>query len=1736
MAINSGRFNPTEWIGNGKKYIVGGLPDHVEEAKDQLLVIPALAAQHFPHDSTPIGDFMKAPFPVKLTELITVQTQDCFSKEAPSADMDAFLERPIPSDESISRLSDALGQAWFDGKQSVVDWRTGERLHFWAISYWEEMSVIIHKQKKWKCAQERFESLKRSGTVPQDLTTSIQDILLHYGWNTKLSILRGCRSAELTVFFGNQWLNDKHIDMQVEHLNARINATSDLIGRITVAPAFFAADIETVYKYPTVNATLLLRYEKSVRNGKVKMIYFPANVHANHWIAVYIDIRNAKIGYGDSMVNSTILPPPTEFMKKVLKWVNTTFPGPFRSMIDDLKHGQQKETYNCGIYAPNTIAHAIFGDELLMPNNAKHERLRCLLRCAHTALAAPTSVPLEKLPPAQVVRPDIANLLNPWPNEVVPTQIPADAQRETHVAEVLNDDIPGRVEVLSDKESDEELDKEESAWDSADLLETEPEDVEDDGDIDWEDNKALLDANNDSSGKECHRATLPATKTRPKNGEGKSKSAIWEREARRGLKDGTFSVDPQKQAAYRAKLRDCDPGVKFHPTNVLRARHKCGTWIVASAPYNTCLYRAHAKECKGKPNKNGLAGVPSLEEMAFFQKPSAKKTQKGSAADSPCRGLGSKHHADVEKYLQRLLWGGGGGTAVGALRRKCYPGKEKADLTKEEDGLLEAEQKHTWRWRNDHKQRRVFSTSCKKVGPNGLCSECGGVLRLKQFQTAIWREIPSDENAKYVPRRYQCIALGKLYAKIKGLKALIENSDATNTPYIQYALGITKGQYKKNEVFEGLLRAVLMEQDRDSRGVGFRNFKYAPAWDEHFPVRTARSFRTKVSRMPRFPATICLQSFQLVKQHLSALGYRGMVGLSCDDSKLFSTFCLYWDGKKGKHFLVGSTEGPLEVPDPEAMREVLEHAKKHKATKLRLFCLTLEIPKSSPLIVVAIPIGANLNADRLYSYTLEVICGLIAVGVQVVSYASDGTEVERSVGKLLIENAEWKHTYTIKNPRKGWPDTCPSFIKIDGQPLVVIQDAKHCLKTMRNNLFSGATCLTMGSYIATFNHISTIALETGTPLYRRDVFKLDRQDDNAATRLFSAKTLDFITSHHLEFAAKIVFLFVFGEFGDAIQNRNITHHERLRMVLRTQYFLDRWECLLTACHYPKQKHFLSREALDIIQILLEGYIALMFLHRDSTENTVISFLPWLHSTEACKHVFGQARRIVKDFCMQDFIYMVPKLTVFLRQAALEARLADPKATASGYNHTYLDATNLDMVALATYPDDAEVANIAAGAAADVDSLLWLLGVVPARLNSIRQLQQTKLPSIDVWLHCMGDQEIEREIAEEGDEGMDKEINEVHQLQEVFNAEEAQRLVLSSKGRRALLNIACAASAVTVGEMSRLNEIQEKADELWNKHLKEEQQNIHQHSRQADMLQLPPIRTSLWAEEQNLLGLGQVSHSQLDFSKLVAIRHRNETVQAAEGVRTRKNAVVANDNTSACRALLRRLHDVIREEADQDLAVGTGAERSIRWGILTTNEASGNSANAEVAAKAMAVKAGNLRRANYNYTSAKCPQVLLELLYTARVSEIRPIVLGNYGLIYHGEKVTLARVHSLYAKTGEKNGRHSDVADKANIASLSYLSVQVYKPQEDQPITGSILFTNVTDSTELLQLSEYAHINSYQFLLLMPTIIGLAGGKPLLTGADTDFYSELTCPQVLQSLMAVMKLFCKRPGKRGTEAA
>ena len=363
------------------------------------------------------------------------------------------------------------------------------------------------------------------------------------------------------------------------------------------------------------------------------------------------------------------------------------------------------------------------------------------------------------------------------------------------------------------------------------------------------------------------------------------------------------------------------------------------------------------------------------------------------------------------------------------------------------------------------------------------------------------------------------------------------------------------------------------------------------------------------------------------------------------------------------------------------------------------------------MIVAAEAIPDNLTAEKLHVKSRDVITGLKRHGVNIVSYACDGTQVERSAQDLIIAHATGHLSYTIPDPEDDQKHEIriPIYCRT---PVVMVQDSKHAAKTLRNNIFSGARALVLGNHLAMYSHVRDMAFSnlTGCPLYHRDVEKVDKQDDNAATRLFSAPALDFVVKEFPDRLGLIAYLFVMGEVVDAYQSRTISHLERVKMLLRCRYFLRLWKRFLGAAGYTQSRYYISREADDIVDTLVDGLLALIYVYRDHSIDQHYPLLPWLHSTEMCEHTFAECRKLVKDFTFLNFLYMIPRLRVLIRAASLFSKGTDPKAQAMGYSHSYLHPENACIESLATYPSDGEIVLAVGEAWDEAVALFGLLGI------------------------------------------------------------------------------------------------------------------------------------------------------------------------------------------------------------------------------------------------------------------------------------------------------------------------------------------------------------------------------------------------------------------------------------------
>ncbi len=404
--------------------------------------------------------------------------------------------------------------------------------------------------------------------------------------------------------------------------------------------------------------------------------------------------------------------------------------------------------------------------------------------------------------------------------------------------------------------------------------------------------KPSSDASSDSNASD----TGPRFK-RVKPGEGQSRSAKAERKQRQALKTGTYRVKDTKLQRWRDTIRELDPSVEFDEKEIRRFRcSRCGEWRLVKRAYDLGRHEDHwNKDCSALRTKSTTNGTksrrskvasaasnppnakrPSLFALGFTKSvtksgsslptPKTKSTSSAtipSAPEIPCPGITPQDSKQLEAYLDRTAAVGGGGKSISHLALVRF-GCKFSELTPEQKDQILVDQIKTHTWSNYHKHRRVFAVNCQKTVPDHspkhspACTNCRAVLNSKKFQTALRRQGPDDENYSRTNFMWRNPVLGKIYARVVGLKEIIEAPN--DTPCLKYAKGALKGKYK-NEVFSGLMEAIVTEGDRKAEGKGMQNFHYAPAWDElahiikihstrafnaiseYLPMRSERSFR-----------------------------------------------------------------------------------------------------------------------------------------------------------------------------------------------------------------------------------------------------------------------------------------------------------------------------------------------------------------------------------------------------------------------------------------------------------------------------------------------------------------------------------------------------------------------------------------------------------------------------------------------------------------------------------------------------------------------------------------------------------------------------------------------------------------------------------------------------------------------------------------------------------------------------
>ncbi|KAF8164695.1 hypothetical protein B0H34DRAFT_633518, partial [Crassisporium funariophilum] len=668
---------------------------------------------------------------------------------------------------------------------------------------------------------------------------------------------------------------------------------------------------------------------------------------------------------------------------------------------------------------------------------------------------------------------------------------------------------------------------------------------------------------------------------------------------------------------------------------------------------------------------------------------------------------------------------------------------------------------------------------------------------------------------------------------------------------------------------------------------------------------------------------------------------------------------------------------------------------------LHLYCLQVPIPKVPTIIVAALSIPDNLTAAKLFEYSQEILMGLLAQKVCVASYAADGSTVEQAIQTLIQEGATRTEEIRIKHPADDGTvhhDIVVPIYYFGSQPIAILQDPKHLLKTFCNNVFSGAQVPILPNHPILCSDIRAMAM-SDSPIYKRDVVNVNRQDNNAATRLFSGATLKWLLSHCPELRGLIIFLFICGEMIDAYQSCTLSIDERVQMILRAQFFFEFWEKFIKVGGYSKAKHFISPQCANIVKILISGFLQLVVIY--CIYGGKYALLPWLLCTEAVEHVFGMCQQIVKDFTMHDFHLVVPKLFLKLREAFFQAHTSDGKAHASGYSHTHTNFCDINLGALSSFPTNDQLNEASARAYSEAQLIFAYLGLTPKQLCG----SVMRLPTIASWY---ADEDPEDKSDSDTDSVLNtNKDNDPTNYQVLIDKADCQLPQLNDK-------------AITEAFSDDASHISTVLTSIGKSLAKS----------------LPPVNVN---ERANAFELDAA----VDLSELVRLRFLHQTKHAASGICTIGTAVdpsstsVLSKPLSKCQKILREFTQIIKKQEDQ--GVGTGLENS-----PNPTSKNGNSVNAAAALKANATK--QLLRRRKIFKEAGLPEPVwdacinsINCLHTAEFDA------AGYGFAVSSNKnLGLILFLTIYSKGGGNHGKHGWVKHVASITAASNIVIQVYQ--------------------------------------------------------------------------------------------
>lgn len=238
---------------------------------------------------------------------------------------------------------------------------------------------------------------------------------------------------------------------------------------------------------------------------------------------------------------------------------------------------------------------------------------------------------------------------------------------------------------------------------------------------------------------------------------GISKSATLEREQREQVKNDVFVLYPVKFSKWKVDILAMDKNAVVDEKAVYWVRHSiCGKTHKSKRSYDRTWFRRHVNvKCHLLKHPAPAARTPILSQIIEKSAP-LQRSFVVTRVTRACPGLTSHDDPRITTYLRRSGASGGGARSITTISKILY-NKFFRKLSSTRQKEVITTQHNELKWRNEHTLDRVIATDCLKTVKTSTpdehphpCPSCDHILRLPNFRKALAKQVPKDEDFKYV--------------------------------------------------------------------------------------------------------------------------------------------------------------------------------------------------------------------------------------------------------------------------------------------------------------------------------------------------------------------------------------------------------------------------------------------------------------------------------------------------------------------------------------------------------------------------------------------------------------------------------------------------------------------------------------------------------------------------------------------------------------------------------------------------------------------------------------------------------------------------------------------------------------------------------------------------------------------------------------------------------------------------